>query len=56
MRRYVASDETMETDHPDNEQGAHIESRMSSSGWVGGQDWDGPHRVVGRLVLGHTVP
>jgi hypothetical protein len=35
---------------------AHIESRMSSSWWVGGQDWDGPHRVVGRLVLGHTVP
>ncbi len=35
---------------------AHIESRMSRSGWVGGQDWDGPHLVVGTLVLGHTVP
>jgi hypothetical protein len=22
----------------------------------GGQDWVGPHRVVGRLVLGHTEP
>ena len=22
---------------------------------MGGQDWDGPHLVVGRLVLGHTV-
>ena len=21
----------------------------------GGQDWDGPHLVVGRLLLGHTV-
>jgi hypothetical protein len=33
-----------------------IESLMSRSGWVGGQDWDGPHLVVGRLLLGHTVP
>jgi len=31
-------------------------SLMSRSGWVGGQDWDGPHRAVGRLLLGHTVP
>jgi hypothetical protein len=22
---------------------------------LGGQDWEGPHRVVGRLVLGHTA-
>ncbi len=22
---------------------------------LGGQDWDGPHLLVGRLVLGHTV-
>ena len=22
---------------------------------LGGQDWDGPHRLVGRLLLGHTV-
>ena len=22
---------------------------------MGGQDWDGPHLVVGRLVLGHTA-
>jgi len=34
----------------------HIESRMSRSVWFGGQDWVGPHRVVGRLVLGHTEP
>ena len=25
------------------------------AGGLGGQDWDGPHRVVGRLVLGHTA-
>jgi hypothetical protein len=24
--------------------------------WFGGQDWVGPHREVGRLVLGHTEP
>ncbi len=29
---------------------------MSRSVWFGGQDWVGPHRVVGRLVLGHTEP
>jgi len=22
---------------------------------LGGQDWDGPHLMVGRLLLGHTV-
>ncbi len=37
-------------------EGVHNESRMSRSGWFGGQDWVGPHRVVGRLVLGHTEP
>jgi hypothetical protein len=37
-------------------QTAHIDSRMSRSVWFGGQDWVGPHRVVGRLVLGHTEP
>ena len=25
------------------------------AGGLGGQDWDGPHLVVGRLVLGHTA-
>ncbi len=25
------------------------------AGGLGGQDWDGPHREVGRLVLGHTA-
>jgi hypothetical protein len=35
---------------------AHIESRMSRCGWFGGQDWVGPHLVVGGLVLGHTEP
>jgi hypothetical protein len=25
------------------------------AGGLGGQDWDGPHRVVGRLLLGHTA-
>ena len=25
------------------------------AGGLGGQDWDGPHRWVGRLVLGHTA-
>ena len=34
----------------------HIDSRMSRSGWFGGQDWVGPHLVVGRLVLGHAEP
>jgi len=29
---------------------------MSRSVWFGGQDWVGPHLVVGRLVLGHTEP
>ena len=24
--------------------------------WFGGQDWVGPHLLVGRLVLGHTEP
>ena len=37
-------------------EGERIDSRMSRSGWFGGQDWVGPHRVVGRLVLGHTEP
>jgi hypothetical protein len=35
---------------------AHIDSRMSRSVPLGGQDWVGPHLVVGRLVLGHTEP
>jgi hypothetical protein len=34
----------------------HIDSRMSRCVWFGGQDWVGPHRLVGRLVLGHTEP
>jgi hypothetical protein len=25
------------------------------AGGLGGQDWDGPHRLVGRLLLGHTA-
>ena len=25
------------------------------AGGLGGQDWDGPHLLVGRLVLGHTA-
>ncbi len=25
------------------------------AGGLGGQDWDGSHREVGRLLLGHTV-
>ncbi len=25
------------------------------AGGSGGQDWDGPHLLVGRLVLGHTA-
>ena len=25
------------------------------AGGLGGQDWDGPHLVVGRLVFGHTA-
>ena len=25
------------------------------AGGLGGQDWGGPHRVMGRLVLGHTA-
>jgi hypothetical protein len=29
---------------------------MSRCVWFGGQDWVGPHRWVGRLVLGHTEP
>jgi hypothetical protein len=29
---------------------------MSRSVWFGGQDWVGPHLLVGRLVLGHTEP
>ena len=28
---------------------------VSASRSVGGQDWDGPHRWVGRLLLGHTA-
>ena len=35
--------------------GAHNESLMLSNGRAGGQDWGGPHLVVGRLLLGHTV-
>jgi hypothetical protein len=34
----------------------HIDSRMSRCVWFGGQDWVGPHLLVGRLVLGHTEP
>jgi hypothetical protein len=30
---------------------AHIDSRMSRSVWFGGQDWVGPHRLVGRSTL-----
>jgi hypothetical protein len=40
----------------DRTQTAHIDSRMSRCVWFGGQDWVGPHLVVGRLVLGHTEP
>jgi hypothetical protein len=25
------------------------------AGGLGGQDWEGPHDLVGRLVLGHTA-
>jgi len=35
--------------------GLHIESPMLSNGQAGGQDWGGPHREVGRLLLGHTI-
>ena len=31
-------------------------SAVVGAGGLGEHEWDGPHRVVGRLALGHTVP
>ncbi len=35
---------------------AHIMNLVcQGAGGSGGQDWEGPHLLVGRLLLGHTV-